>query len=122
MEFIRGQNMKKVIAVLLVVLLIVGTLSACGGGSGGNSLVGTWEMRRVGAQGVSIYAYIFNADGTGTRGHDEFIDEFTWTVDTPGEVLLTLDDNLVEDWNYSIDGRTLTLSYWTLELILTRAS
>jgi len=115
--------MKRFIALLLAILLIAGTLSACGGGSGGNhALIGTWEYRRQGLQGVGVYVYIFNADGTGTRGFDEMMEDFTWTADTSGEGILTLAPYWIEDWNYSISGRTLTLSFWTEEIRLTRAS
>jgi len=113
--------MKKFVAILLLAILITTILSACGGDDD-NSLVGTWEYRRRAGAEVGVYVYIFHADGTGTRGFDEMMEDFTWTADTSGEVILTLAPYWIEDWNYSISGRTLTLSFWTEEIRLTRAS
>ena len=68
-----------------------------------NALVGTWEWDLE-----ASYVYVFNADGTGTRGIPAATEEFTW--ESPASGRLNLDTGvLVEEWNYTIDGRELTI-------------
>jgi len=103
--------MKRFIAFLLAILLIAGTLSACGGGSGGNhALVGTWEWEVLGN-----YEWTFNADGTGIRGTTIDNMRFEWETDGDGLTVsfiggvgsLGVQHEL---WTYEISGNTLTVT------------
>ncbi|MCL2837716.1 MAG: hypothetical protein FWE04_01425 [Oscillospiraceae bacterium] len=115
--------MAGVLAVMMVASFVV--LVGCGGngeepnnGNGNevvnnqppannvaSALVGTWVW-----EDAEAYEYIFNADGTGTRGMPGMMDTFTWS--TPGSGRLNIDVDgvpVTEEWNYSIGGVELTI-------------
>ena len=105
------------------------------GADGGGSLVGRWEYRGQYRGEDAIVIYIFNADGTGEMGsilspgtglEFEDISDTTWSIDTPGIVTITATGGTPKEWNYSISGRTLTLTSVMmgdrLGFVLTRAS
>jgi len=103
--------MKRVLSFLLVSILLVGVLAltGCGGGSQDENLVGTWDF-----EFSSELHYVFNDDGTGHINVFGEIAEFNWT--TSGEQLRINRTGTVpageirnERWNYTIDGRTLTM-------------
>ena len=74
--------MKKILSILLVVCLVMGLMTACGGDDkkAGKkeetiTIVGTWEYESMGA------AYVFNADGTGAYQFAGSEMKFTYTDD-----------------------------------------
>jgi len=66
-------------------------------------LVGTWTWDMS-----DSYVYIFNANGTGTRGFENYIEEFTWQT-TVQNNLGIITSTETESWRYVIDGSVLTL-------------
>ena len=81
--------MKKVLALLFVVLLMIG-LVACGGGGSDedHEIVGRWVF-----EGDPSWVTTFNADGTGTHAIDwGFGTSFEWSIRGGGGILR---------WNYS---------------------
>jgi len=102
--------MKKIIALLLTVLLITATLTACGGGGSNHALVGTWEWEIL-----ANYEWTFNADGTGTRGTAIDNNDFEWETDGDGLTVSFvggIGDLGVqhERWTYEVSGNTLTVT------------
>ena len=66
------------------------------------ALVGAWEWDMG-----ETYVYIFNEDGTGTRGVPDVIEEFYWGV--VGTDLFINLGFIIESWRYTIDGDVLTI-------------
>jgi len=63
------------------------------------------------------YTYVFNADGTGTRGFSGAMEQFEWRTDANS--LIIVGTMMVEGWTFSISGDVLTLnSLQTLGLSL----
>ena len=100
------MNMKKVVALLVVLLLVV-SLVACGGTAmdgGDSNLVGEWDWEG------SLF-YTFNEDGTGRM----FGTSIGWSTSgntlavcvTPG----TCGDSCIAptEWTYTLSGDELTL-------------
>jgi ABC-type glycerol-3-phosphate transport system substrate-binding protein len=84
----RNFSMKKTIAIVLVLVLGVALLTACGGS--GDALSGTWK-------GGELL-------DDGSKGETEM----TWTFDGKGEC--TFDNTMVEqEGTYTIDGSHLTI-------------
>ena len=72
---------------------------------GDHPLVGTWVWTTT-----DTYLYIFNADGSGSRGGAPVIQQFTWQVnDTAGHLDLTIGNN-TELWYKSIENDVLTIN------------
>jgi len=132
--------MKKILAFLLVMLLLTGLLTACGGGtntptepeaeetvdpeySAEGEEDEEWytpepllaiDPRLVGIwiwDGHNAYEYNFFEDGTGTRGA-EVLDEITeFTWSITEEFYLVIEtDYRTERWDYDLDLDTLTLT------------
>ena len=76
----------------------------------GHPLIGTWAW-----DGGMSYLYVFNADGTGTRGFPGQIEDINWYA---------YDDHLLmetsvglESWTFTIDGDVLTIDNRHAELV-----
>ena len=111
--------MKKLIALLLVLILGVTMLAGCGGDdkSGGDksgdnkgnaenaTLYGEWEY-------MAYYIYAFNEDGTGYAAAGELKNEFTYE-DKDGTLFIDwIFEGQVYDhdeWKYSIKGQEMTV-------------
>ena len=104
--------MRKFVSFFMVVVLLVGVvaLTGCGGGRGGDeNLVGTWTWDMD-----SSFRYVFNADGTGTRGFTGAIESFTWSTRSGDELRINRNNAPAgeirnERWTYTISGDTLTI-------------
>ena len=71
---------------------------------GDHPLVGVWEWT------TDTYLYIFNADGSGSRGAPPLIQQFTWQVDdAAGHLNLTI-GNTTELWYKAIENNVLTIN------------
>ena len=99
--------MKKIVALLMVVLFVALGFAACGGGERDEALVGSWQW-----DVLSTYQYTFNADGTGERNADgdpAWSSTFSWS--TSGDTLrINPRGSRNESWTYSVDGDVLHLS------------
>lgn len=79
-------------------------------GDTNSALIGSWDWNDLG-----VY-YVFNADGTGTRGFEALPDmmaEFDWTAEN-GILRITVTEGLgltgfAEEWNYVIVGNQLDI-------------
>ena len=70
----------------------------------GHQLVGTW------AWDISAsYEYVFNADGTGTRGVAPLLESIRWRTGRGGHLIIET-QQFVESWTYVINGDVLTLT------------
>ena len=86
-----------------------------------NILVNEWTL-----DGAAGYRYIFNTDGTGTRGRPGETETFAWTT-SDGRLNIfrhraPIDEIRGEIWDYEIDHRALILTsrqYDDIELRLT---
>ena len=101
----------RVLAVLMLVVMFIATLTACNG----NGIVGKWEMEEQPG-----FIYEFKADGTliGTyRGETQ---ETRYKLE--GDTLLVLEDDEYEvAGTVSINGDTLTIdSPWDEVVVLKR--
>jgi len=73
------------------------------------TLVGSWTWDED-----ANYIYIFNNDGTGTRGWFGFEETFTWSIPDSGQLNIYRDHAPLgeirnERWNYTIVGNVLTM-------------
>ena len=101
--------------ITVVLLLIVGLFALIGIGfrhiehipaqPGDHALVGIWEW-----EDSTTYLYVFNADGTGSRGFAPLIQRFEWEIDAGGHLILEL-RGYAEIITYSISGNRLTLNH-----------
>ena len=92
--------MQKVISVLAVIIIILAAiaLSSCRDSGGDEALVGTWNW-----DVNSAYQYIFNEDGTGSRGFAVDRIPFNWSA---SDGVLRIG---TERWNYIIEDDVLTI-------------
>jgi len=102
--------MKKLLAVVALLVFALGalTLVSCSSEQD-EAVVGTWNL-----EGLDSYRYVFNEDGTGSRGGGIFeVETFRWS--TSGDRLNINRDEAArgeirnERWTYSISGNTLTI-------------
>lgn len=107
--------MKKLSAIVLV-LCVLFSLAACGGGEGGigkkETLVGTWELYDEGASAPKA-VYVFNEDMTGERTtvRNARTEKQSFTYTDDGSVLFISYQNKTTDtFNYSLEPGKLTLS------------
>lgn len=122
--------MKKRIAILLVVLMML-TLIACGGKCGNSaeaSIVGTWELvdgegdaKETVAMMMSMgmtMSFTFNADGTGSMTYvfsgDSASESFDYTLEN-GQIVI---DGAGAD--YTLDGDRLTIEVEGYVLVFER--
>jgi hypothetical protein len=84
--------------VVTILLISVVALTGCGGRGGDENLVGTWNW-----DADAGYRYVFNADGTGSRGFAGAIQTFRWSASND---VLSIG---AERWNYTISGDVLTI-------------
>ena len=68
-------------------------------------LFGSWLWNRD-----DDYEYVFEDDGTGTRGFSDDIDSFVWWNESEGELVMIFDVWDIELWEYAIEDDVLTLS------------
>jgi len=72
----------------------------------GHTLLGsTWAWDTV-----ADYVYIFNADGTGTRGFPGAMQDFNWAIPAYGHILMDVVGFMVESWSYEIVGNVFTIT------------
>ena len=98
---------------LSIILLII-IFTSCGFGSnhvtavpseaGDHPLVGVWEWTST-----DTYLYIFNADGSGSRGTAPAIQQFTWSVCDADHLSMTF-NRLTEHWYQEIENDVLTIT------------
>lgn len=96
--------MKKIVSVLLVAVILMGMLAACGKDKKKDepiTIVGTWEY-----SGMDC-AYIFNADGTGAYSFYGAEQPFTYTDDGSTVVITYEDSEWPNEFAYTIEGKTL---------------
>lgn len=96
--------MKKFVCIMLVFVMLASVLAACGKESKKNepiTLVGTWEY-----SGMDC-AYIFKADGTGAYSFYGAEQPFTYTDDGSKVVITYEDSEWPNEFNYTIEGKTL---------------
>ncbi|MCL2839037.1 MAG: hypothetical protein FWE04_08285 [Oscillospiraceae bacterium] len=67
-------------------------------------LVGTWAW-----DGNGSWQYIFDGDGTGTRGIFPDIETFRWSIPEAGHITMNIRGGMREQWSYTIDGAVFTL-------------
>ncbi len=109
--------MSLVLATLMVAVLFVG----CGGGAGGNSIVGKWEASEE-AEGMKMTMIIeFKANGdlvmsSELNGSEVMSQEGTYKVE--GNNLTVIIDGDEDTSTFSIDGNKLTID--EDDLVLTR--
>jgi len=94
-------------AILVAVMSLALTASAS---STDSELAGTWAWDHM-----HEWVYVFNADGTGTRGVEGEMESFTWTIAGTNELRLDRGAGIPageirnERWTYSISGDVLTI-------------
>ena len=99
----------KLLAIALVTLIFVGCgfssshVTAVPSEEGDHPLVGIWEWTST-----DIYLYIFNADGSGSRGTAPVVQQFTWQVCDAGHLSMTL-GRTTEHWYKQIENNMLTI-------------
>jgi|GEM_PF-1507672 len=92
-----------VFTTILLSLLIATTSNAMATQDGNSPLVGTWSWDMS-----EEYVYVFHADGTGTRGFANHVEDFTWQTTVQNNLgIITSTDT--ESWRYTVDGDVLTL-------------
>ena len=97
MKTIKKSWKFTIMAVFFV--LAVGLLTACGE----DAFVGTWVSDEDGFQ------YIFNADGTGSRGLPPDLETFSWRRER-GNLILTEGVGM-EQWGYTLRSNTITFTH-----------
>ncbi|MCL2587899.1 MAG: hypothetical protein FWD84_00640 [Oscillospiraceae bacterium] len=70
----------------------------------GSDFVGTWAW-----DGNSSWTYVFDANGTGTRGMPTGRDSFVWWTTADGGIAMDLGD-WIELWSYELSGNDLTIT------------
>ena len=111
--------MSLVLAIMMVAVLFVG----CGGGEGGNSIVGKWEIKEE-AEGMEV-SMVFNFKSNGDfemtsemNGSALVSEEGTYKVE--GDKITMNIDGEESTSSFSIDGNKLTISEDGSEIVLTR--
>ena len=111
--------MKKTIAILMLAVLLLGLLAACGGKSGGGSgsvandpLLGTYKFSKMGNMPVQEYAELLElsleeaqkfmiielkSDGKGTLSVEGEVQNITWKTEGEKFTLTAKDENDQED-------------------------
>jgi len=99
----------------LVALFVISLVSMFGGGmrhvehipaqAGDHALVGIWDW-----DDGANYRYVFNADGTGSRGFAPLIQRFDWSLDTDNLLLLEF-RGATESVQFNVSGNRLTLDH-----------
>ena len=97
--------MKKVIALLIAVVLVVALFAGCAQKGGASALVGTWAFEYEGLG--EIMTFTFNKDGTGVMDALGEAIEFTYTADS-STIKMTLEGEN-DTVPYTIEGDILTL-------------
>ena len=66
--------MKKAVGFVILAMVLIGSCAAQSANSDAQRIVGTWTQENdVGGVSSTGTVWVFNADGTGTRGGDNFI-------------------------------------------------
>lgn len=101
------KNVLKSILLILVLLIAVFALTACGNKEESNSkkatIVGSWKY-----DGAD-YTYTFNEDGTGDYSAAGTKMEFTYTTEDNKISILYTGNTAPFETEYSIDGDTLNI-------------
>ena len=107
--------MKKGIAVISALLLVLVMLASCGGNSA-SKLVGSWKGE-ITALGITTeYTYTFNEDGTGTKA-SELVSgvgtSFTYTIGEDGNLTISssiLGVTSTDTYSFTVKDGVLTLT------------
>ena len=105
--------MKKLFAVLLILVMACSVLAACGdsGSSdsadagGADSIVGQWASQDY----DGAFVFTFNEDGTGNYDASGTDMPFTYTIDGDQLSILYDGDTISFDTPFTISGTTLTI-------------
>ena len=97
----------KIVALVIVLMIEVFTLTACGKNQG-KDLIGTWKNDTT-IKGYE-FIYTFKEDGTGNYNVAGTIMNFTYNVDG-NKISFKYTDEDMETWDttYSVDGDTLNI-------------
>ena len=112
--------MSLVLAIMMVAVLFVG----CGGGEGGNSIVGKWSYTEE-AEGVKVeLVYEFKANGdlkmASYVGSEEAASmEGTYKVEG-SQIIVTIEGEEQDPTDFVVKGNKLTLTENDDEIVLTR--
>ena len=99
----QSKHKTRLAVIMLMMLLAVCVLSACGANTGEEAIIGSWK-RKDGDSRV-----VFNKDGTYTRSINNTTGTWVLTEGKTNEIQLTYGLGSVYVWEYSIKGNTLTL-------------
>ena len=109
----QGKHKTRLAVIMLMMLLAVCVLSACGANTGESSIIGIWKQN----YGDIIF---FNKDGTYNRGESVALSSGAWVLTDNGtwvltegktnEIQLIPRDGSASIYEYSIKGNTLTLN------------
>ena len=91
--------MKKLL-ILVVSLIVIFALTACGSGEQNEELVGDWAW-----DVTTTWFYTFNADGTVVQWPNN---EFEW--ETRGDELLITMGSSTQRWTWEIENNLLTIT------------
>jgi len=93
----------------MLLLLLAFAFTACtNGGAQSPELVGTWVWES------SSWKYLFNEDGTGTRGVPDERETFRWSNPEAGRLTIRLESpqagqRRTEEWDYTVTDTTLAM-------------
>ncbi|MCL2387980.1 MAG: hypothetical protein FWC89_10605 [Defluviitaleaceae bacterium] len=71
---------------------------------GDHPLVGSWMWEET-----TNFIYIFNADGSGSRGFSPIIQTYSWEISEGGYLSMRMNSRTTELWDYEIVDDVLTL-------------
>ena len=100
--------MKKILAIISVILITGVLLTACGGSSSSSDLIGTWRL-----QDDENFYLVFNDDGTGYVELDGFLINIEWETTEAGTVMIVFEDG--EQLAASVDEDELLVGVLNIE-------
>ena len=103
-----GIKMKKILAIVSVMLFAVVLLTACGGSSSNSDLIGTWRI-----QSDENFYLVFNEDGTGDVELEGSLIRFEWETTEAGTVMVEFENG--EQLAASVDEGELLVGVLNLE-------
>ena len=99
--------MKKILAIVSVIVFAVVLLTACGGSSSERDLIGTWRLQN------DDFYLIFNEIGTGYLELEGTLIRFEWETTEAGTVMIAFEDG--EQLAASVDEDELLVGVLNLE-------
>ena len=107
LDFDLDEFMNDIDYLFSMMNTVHGPIAMLDGSSGQNvptALPGTWNWDMD-----DSYTYVFNADGTGTRGFTGNIEPFEWVTEVGSHLIITVRGGAHESWTYAIVGDVLTI-------------